>query len=290
MKKPLLAAVLLTTLSTAVFAQKPSLAEVKTVINAEENFKKLVARKGIKDAFLAVTDPEGIVFKPNAVKITEFYGSIAKQPGTLTWEPKVARISANGDLAFTAGPYIYHTGKSDDDKVHGEYVSVWRTDAQNNLKLLIDLGIQHPEPEREIIPDFKEPDSAKISLPSKDPFSGKNVILMTDKAFNLSLTKSTIGSYKEFLDPEGRYYFPGFEPMTGQDQVMRFVENQALDITAVTVNAGRAASNDLAYSYGTARIKKGDIVSNFNYVRIWEIDKNLKWNMLLEIFSAVENE
>ncbi|MEO6151191.1 MAG: hypothetical protein ABIN95_02655 [Mucilaginibacter sp.] len=290
MKKILSAVTILIACQTSVFAQKPALAEVKTVLSAEENFNKSVAKKGIKDAFLSVADIEGIVFKPNAVKIIDFYSNITKQPGNLSWEPKFARISANGDLAFTAGPYIYHSGNKEDDKVYGQYVSVWRADADNKLKLLLDLGIQHPEPEHEIITDFKEPDSAKLSMPSKDPFSGKNLILLTDKSFNQALTRSVIGSYKEFLSPEGRYYFPGFEPMTGQDQVMRFVENQSLDITAITINAGRAASNDLAYSYGTARIKKGDIVSNFNYVRIWEIDKTFKWNMLLEIYSAVENE
>ena len=34
--------------------------------------------------------------------------------------------------------------------------------------------------------------------------------------------------------------------------------------------------------------KKGEIVSNYNYVRIWEIDSDHKWNVLLEVFSAVE--
>jgi hypothetical protein len=71
---------------------------------------------------------------------------------------------------------------------------------------------------------------------------------------------------------------------------MKFIDNEAISITAETVNAGRASSNDLAYSYGKARIKKGNIVSNFNYVRIWELDKTHKWNILLEVFSAIENE
>jgi hypothetical protein len=48
-------------------------------------------------------------------------------------------------------------------------------------------------------------------------------------------------------------------------------------------------SNDLAYTYGRARIKKGTIVFNANYVRIWEQGKDHKWNILLEAFSSVEN-
>lgn len=270
-----------------IFAQQKP-AQVSTVIDAEHAFKRLVERKGMKDAFLAVADPEGIVFKPEAIKITDFYNSIDKQPGTLTWEPKFARISANGDLAFTAGPYIYQNGKSEDDKVYGDYVSIWRTDVEGKMKLMIDLGIQHPENETQELTDFKEPDTAKHTAPSKDPFNGRSVIIGTDKTFNHALTLSALATYKEFLSPEARFYFPGFEPVTGQDKIMKFIDNEAISITAETINVGRATSNDLAYSYGHARIKKGEIVSNYNYVRIWEIDKDHKWDVVLEIFSAVE--
>ncbi|HEY9000971.1 MAG TPA: DUF4440 domain-containing protein [Mucilaginibacter sp.] len=270
-----------------IFAQQ-KVAQISTVIDAEHAFKKQVERKGIKDAFLSVADPEGIVFKPEVVKITDFYNSIDKQPGTLSWEPKFARISANGDLAFTAGPYIYQNGKSEDDKVYGDYVSIWRTDIEGKMKLLIDLGIQHPESENQELTDFKEPDTAKRTAPSKDPFNGRSVIIGTDKTFNHALTLSALATYKEFLSPEARFYFPGFEPISGQDKIMKFIDNEAISITAETINVGRATSNDLAYSYGRARIKKGEIVSNYNYVRIWEIDKDHKWDVVLEIFSAVE--
>ena len=261
---------------------------VQTVVTAEENFNKLVAKKGIKAGFLDVADPEGIVFKPDAVKITEFYTRVENQPGKLSWVPKFGRIAASGDLAFTAGPYVYQNGTSEDDKVYGDYVSIWRADADNKLKLLVDLGIQHPEAEQAVLTDFKDPEPAKRST-SNDPFMGRSIIINTDKTFNHTLDISTLGTYKEFFSPEGRFYFPGFQPMTGVDKTMKFLNNEGVSITAETVNAGRSASSDLAYSYGHARIKKGNIVSNYNYVRIWQPDANHRWNIVLEIFSAVEN-
>ncbi|MBB5396726.1 DUF4440 domain-containing protein [Mucilaginibacter sp. AK015] len=287
MKRTLLAAIILSGFSFSAMSQ--TRVEVGSVVNAEENFNKLVERKGIKDGFLAVADVEGIVFRPNAVKITEFYNSIDKQPGKLSWQPKFARISANGDLGFTAGPYVYQNGKNEEDKVYGDYVSVWRLDTDGKFKLLIDLGIQHPEPERDAVIDFKEPDLTKQKTASKDPFAGKNILTATDKTFNHSLSLSTLAAYKEFLSAEARYYFPGFEPITGTDKILKFLDNEGISISAETVNVGRSTSNDLAYTYGTARIKKGNIVNNYNYVRIWEIDANFRWNMLLEVFSTVEN-
>jgi hypothetical protein len=289
MKKIIFAAIILISSVKLTLAQTAP-ADVNTVIDAEKNFDKLVERKGIKGGFLAVADPEGIVFKPGVVNINQFYTDIDKQAGTLSWHPNFARISVNGDLAFTAGPYLYQNGNDDTDKVFGDYVSVWRADGDNKLKLLINLGIQHPEAEKEALTDFKNPDSAKTVAPSKDPFAGKRIILATDNLFNHSLTLSTLASYKEFLSPEGRFYFPGFEPLIGQDKIMQFIDNEGISITAETISAGRSTSNDLAYTYGKARIKKGEIVSNYNYVRIWEIDKNHKWDILLEVFSAIENE
>ncbi|MDB5135931.1 MAG: hypothetical protein JWP37_2534 [Mucilaginibacter sp.] len=286
MKRIILATTILISCQGLALAQNK--VEVSKVVDAEKSFNKSVERKGIKDAFLSVADPEGIVFRPEVVKITDFYGSIDKQPGSLSSDPKFARISANGDLAFTAGPYVYQNGKSDDDKVFGDYVSVWRADADNKLKLLINLGIQHPENDQEETTDFKDPDPSKQTAPSKDPFNGKSIIMGTDKIFNHELTVSALATYKEFLSPEGRYYFPGFDPITGPDKIMKFIDNEAISISAETINVGRATSNDLAYSYGRARITKGSIVSNYNYVRIWEIDANHKWNVLLEVFSAVE--
>ncbi|MBS1529485.1 MAG: hypothetical protein JSU01_04185 [Bacteroidetes bacterium] len=288
MKRSILIAAAIISIQGSVLAQNT--AKVNEVISAEQAFNRLVERKGIKDAFLAVADPEGIVFRPNVIKITDFYNSIDRQPGSLTWQPKFARISAAGDLAFSAGPYIYQNGKDDTDKVFGDYVSVWRAGQDGKLKLLIDLGIQHPEPEKEEVPDFKEPDTARHGGSSKDPFSSKAIIMNTDKVFNHELTVSVLASYKEFLSPEGRYYFPGFEPISGTDKIMQFIDNEGININAKTLDAGRSLSGDLAYSYGTARIRKGDIVSDYNYVRIWEIDASHRWNILLEVLSAVEQQ
>lgn len=263
--------------------------EVSKVVKAEEDFNKLVERKGIKEGFLSVADIEGIVFKPQAVKITEFYSSIDKQPGKLSWQPKLARISANGDLGFTAGPYVYQNGKTEDDKVYGDYLSVWRLDAEGKFKLLIDLGIQHPEPQHVAPVDFKEPDLSKQKAPSKELFNGKKIIMDNDNIMNHSLELSSLAAYKEFLSPEARYYFPGFEQITAPDKILKFLDNEGISISAQTTNAGRSTSNDLAYSYGKARIKKGNMVNNYNYVRIWEIDAKHKWNILVEMFSTVEN-
>ncbi len=59
-------------------------------------------------------------------------------------------------------------------------------------------------------------------------------------------------------------------------------------ITSFTSCSFRSGPSKGRDYYDRARIKKGNVVSNYNYVRIWEIDKDHKWDVLLEVFSAVE--
>jgi hypothetical protein len=51
MKRFILSATVLMFCSTLLLGQKTPVAKVSTVISAEENFNKLIAKKGIKDGF-----------------------------------------------------------------------------------------------------------------------------------------------------------------------------------------------------------------------------------------------
>ncbi len=284
MKKLSVAIVALLYFTQLAEAQKT--AQIKTVLEAEKDYNKAVSQKGIRDGSLSMLDPEAIIFKPEPVSAKTFYTSSEKTAGKLTVTPSIARISANGDIAFTAGSYTIKN--STDDIDYGEYLSIWRTDLYGKLKLLFNIDMQHPETKETQNVDFKYPVVAATRIINKDPFNGRNIIITTDKLFNTSLNFSSIPAYKEFLTLDSRYFFPGFEPIVGQDKILQFVGNQAISIEALNTGAGRAISSDLAYSYGKAKIKKGEITNNYNYIRIWEPDKAHKWNILVEIFSPIE--
>lgn len=285
MKKLCIALVVFFGFNSLASAQKT--AQVKEVLDAEKDMNRAIAQKGIRDGSLSVMEPDAIIFKPEPVAAKTYYANSGKIPGKLTATPKIARISANGDLAFAAGSYTLKDNGTDDAEF-GQYLSIWRADLYGKLKLIFNINLQNPEPKQEQIVDFKDPVTAAKRIISKDPFNGRNIIITTDKLFNTSLGFSSLSAYKEFLTLGGRYFFPGFEPVIGQDKILQFIGNQAISIEALNTGAGRAVSSDLAYSYGTAKIKKGGITNNYNYIRIWEPDKSYKWNILVEIFSPIE--
>lgn len=284
MKKLCTAFIAFLCFNTVAHAQKT--AQIKDVLDAEKELDHLIAQKGIRQGFLDMILPNGIIFKPGPVSAQTYYTNSGKIPGKMDFSPKITRISANGDLAFSAGSYSLKDNGSAYPE-YGEYLSIWKTDAYDRLKLAFNIEMQHPEPRNTQIVDFKDP-SATAKRANKDPFGGKSIIVTTDKIFNTSLNLSTISAYKEFLTLDSRYYFPGFEPIIGQDKILQFVSNQAISIAAENIGAGRSFSSDLAYSYGKATIKKGNITNNYNYIRIWEPDQSHKWNILVEILSSID--
>lgn len=273
-------------INNIAFAQKT--AQVKEVLNIEKDYNKVLGQKGIRNGTLSMIEPDAIVFKPEAVSAKTYFTNNENLTGKQTTVPKIARISASGDLAFSAGTYTLKETNADDNE-YGEYLSIWRTDLYGQLKLLFNIDMQHPESDKEQIVDFKDPTIAAKRAKNEDPFNGKSIILTTDKIFNSSFTISSVSAYKEFLNLDARYYFPGFEPIIGQDKILQFISNQAISIEALNTGAGRSISGDLAYSYGKAKIKKGSMTNNYNYIRMWEPDKKThKWNILVEIFSPIE--
>ncbi|MGI4749358.1 MAG: hypothetical protein ACRYFB_01890 [Janthinobacterium lividum] len=286
MKK--LSVVIVAFLCFGQLAKAQRTAQNKTVLEAEKDYNKAVSQKGIREGSLSMMDADAMVFKPEPVLAKTYYDGKEKIAGKLTVTPSMARISANGDLAFTAGSYVIKNNTDDAD--YGEYLSIWRADLSGKLKIIFNIDMQHPEIKETPIVDFKEPAVAASHVINKDPFTGRNIIITTDKLFNSSLNFSTISAYKEFLTLDGRYFFPGFEPVIGQDKILQFIGNQAISIEALNTGAGRAASSDLAYSYGKATIKKGEITNKYNYIRIWEPDNAHKWNILAEIFSPIDEK
>ncbi|WP_419802725.1 hypothetical protein [Mucilaginibacter sp.] len=269
-------------------AKAQKTAQTKTVLEAEKDYNRAVSQKGIRDGSLSEMDADAMVFKPEPVLAKTYYSGINKTAAKLALTPTMARISANGDLAFTAGSYTLKN--SGDDEAYGEYLSIWRPDLSGKLKMIFNIDLQHPETKEAQIVDFKEPVTNAVRTVNKDPFTGKNIIITTDKLFNSSLNFSSVSAYKEFLTLDSRYFFPGFEPVIGQDKVLQFISNQAISIQALNTGAGRASSNDLAYSYGKATIKKGEVTNKYNYIRIWEPDNAHKWNILAEFFSPIDEK
>ncbi|RYE25488.1 MAG: hypothetical protein EOP42_21395, partial [Sphingobacteriaceae bacterium] len=154
-------------LCTTQLTSAQKTAQTKTVLDAEKDYNRSITQKGIREASLSAIDAEAIVFKPEPVLAKTYYAGIGKTTEKLTETPAIARISANGDLAFSAGSYIIKN--TTDEAEYGEYLSIWRTDLSGKLKMIFNMNMQHPETKITPIVDFKEPTIINSRTINKDP-------------------------------------------------------------------------------------------------------------------------
>jgi len=260
---------------------------VNSLLAAENYFAAYAKDKGIRDAFLKVSDNETILFRPNPVKAEDFFDKKSNdEQGQLDWTPVFAKISKSGDWGFTSGPYSY-TSANDSTTSYGQYLSVWQANNKGVWKLALDLGVSHPKPLTEASLNFTDPKSFKFF---RQPSEGRlkqreDMILTTDKLFSNTLIKNQSLAYDAFFADEGRLLFPGHEPVTGKIKINNFLSRQQISIETKPAVANRALGSDLAYTYGNALVTRNNVSTKFHYVRIWESQEGFKWNVILEIFS-----
>ena len=262
---------------------------VSSLVAAENYFAATVKEKGLRQGFLKVSDDETLVFRPNPIKANNFYDKKSEDPGELKWEPSYARISRSGDWGFTTGPYVY-TATNDSSIFYGQYLSIWKANKKYVWKLALNIGTPHPKPSTKPVLNFTDPKNFKFfrQISQARLKQREDMIMTTDRLFSNTLKKNLNLAYNTFLGDEVRLIFPGFEPVTGKENISKFYNSNGINIVTEPALANRSIGSDLAYTYGIAQISQSDKITKYNYVRIWESQEGFKWNVILELFSPAE--
>jgi len=260
---------------------------VSSLVSAENYFSAYAKKNGSKEAFLKVSDDETIIFRPNPVKVKDFYGKgTIDGPGQLSWVPVYAKISQSGDWGFTTGPYTFLNG-TNTEPYYGQYLSVWKTDFKGVWKLALDLGISHQKPLIE--PELNFTDSKNIKFFEQISVARlkqrEEIITTTDKLYSNTLMNYQSLAHDIFMADNARLLFPGEEPIIGKARIHNFVGKNQISIESESIRADRALGSDLAYSFGIAYVTMKKVIAKFHYVRNWESQEEHKWNVVLEIYT-----
>ena len=266
--------------------------KVSSLIAAENYFSAFTKKNGSKDGFLKVSDDETIIFRPEPVKVKDFYsrGTI-DAPGQLSWEPTYAKISGSGDWGFSTGPYTY-LGVESASPVNGQYLSVWKANSKGVWKLALNLGISHGKPGNTPELDFRDAKNVKFfrQLSPARLKQREAMITTTDQLFSNTLIKDQSLAHDIFLAEDARLLFPGEEPIIGKARIHHFISKSQISIESEPIRADRALGSDLAYSYGIAYITKNELITKYHYIRIWESQEGYKWNVIVEVFTPAKED
>lgn len=104
----------------------------------------------------------------------------------LSWQPIFAAVSLAGDLGYTTGPWEFKKDIKDaKPSAFGNFMTVWRKQADGNWKFALDLGISNPEPKTTTPrwqPDNIQPGTG--SFKRIDPEAARTALLNVDRDFS----------------------------------------------------------------------------------------------------------
>src|ERR1700704_2468058 len=134
------------------FAQdKKQAGDLKSMVETERAFARMSEEKGMREAFAAFIADEGILFRPTPVLGKKWMQenpvpASATRP-LLAWQPIFAFVSIAGDLGYTTGPWQYKKDIKDaEPAAFGNFMTVWKKQADGSWKFALDLGIRNPQP------------------------------------------------------------------------------------------------------------------------------------------------
>ncbi|MCB0466145.1 MAG: nuclear transport factor 2 family protein [Aequorivita sp.] len=121
---------------------------LQQIIKADEDANTLASEIGFNNALLSVADSSFVKLGNGQLPIvgkTTFANSFDKNNDikTITWHPVNGEVAKSGELGYTWGDWQF---KTQDTTYYGNYVTIWKKQADGNWKMCLDGGNNTPNP------------------------------------------------------------------------------------------------------------------------------------------------
>jgi ketosteroid isomerase-like protein len=256
--------------------------------------------QGTRPAFMAFIADDGILFRPRAVKgkqwMTEHPLPPSEKRPLLSWYPAVADIALAGDLGYTTGPWEYKADLHDAAPVAwGNFLTVWKKQADGSWKFAIDLGISNPQPDQPAAPWQPQPAYGPMKGVGPGVKEDASRLIARDREFSSASVKMGAGqAFVAFAAKEVRVFRGGKMPFGKADAESALLANSIVWTWEPTF-ADVSRSGDLGYTYGSYRLTRSDVattteaVETGNYYRIWKSEPG-GWKVVADLLDPVPEE
>lgn len=222
---------------------------VEPVVSAERAFAADAARIGWIDAYPLWAAQDAMVLQNGISSALEFAANIhpdVRGDTSLAWWPEFAGISAAGDFGFTAGPF------NGDGAAFGQYLTVWRKQADGNWRWVFEGGIDTLEPT--YVPEMDAPVAAVTATVPDGPADKARAALLAQEATLASQVGSEgAAALADYLAPIARVQREGEAPATDADAARILIRQDPASISyAVPTRVEMSAAGDMALTIGEA--------------------------------------
>ncbi len=264
-----------------LYAQLPE--KVGGLISVDRNAARMSQRESPHAAFMSIIDKESVFYVPSAVNAFNYLTNRPNIADVMSWEPNFALVAKSLDWGVSSGKMEFQ--KMGAIKRYGQYLTVWRRDKKGTWKVAIRAEVENFGKGNAADLLYFEPDNSwYLKHRSRERLKQReDIIFSTDELFSTILKADNQAGYREFLTNDARFYYPWQEEIIGKANVMAFLKKQRIDIITEPVSVGRAYSGEYAYSQGTATVHTKEKAVKFNYVRIWQLNEDFQWKVILEM-------
>jgi ketosteroid isomerase-like protein len=270
-------------------AQK-NVSDLKAIVETERAFSRMSEEQGTREAFDAFIADDGILFRPTPVFgkkwMQEHPLPASPTRSVLSWQPIFADVSRAGDLGYTTGPWLLRKDLNGKPQAFGNFMTVWKKQANGSWRFVLDLGISNPLPKTDA-PIF-EPGSfhpIKGKIEKVDHEAARSALLNFDREF--SKASAVQGGREAFLvyaAKDVRLYRNDHFPFVGKMAAADALAPLTAEWTWKPSFADVSSSGDLGYSYGIYELKdkNGAVSERGNYARVWK-KVNGTWKLVVDV-------
>jgi len=270
---------------------------LRSLINAERSFSKMSEEKGIKEAFLFYLADDSIVFRTKPVAGRKAYEAMPDDsPAHLTWEPAYAEVALDGDLGYTTGPYqVKDKRKPADPARYGHYVSLWQKQPNGLWKVVLDVGISHPQPGfRPMEVMTRKETSRPKRLVKVERLGELNNLLKVEADFSAKAAADGVrAAYAALAHDDIRFFRDGLLPMSGIEALRRESLADPAKLTWEPTDGDVSRWGTLGYVFGTAKAERDDLTNpgaSSSYLRIWRKTPDGQWKIALDLAVPIPRE
>jgi ketosteroid isomerase-like protein len=122
-------------------------AEQTALLNLDADFSKAAVAQGLTSAYLSYIADDVRLYREGAFPAVGREAArlaLAEKQGVMNWQPTKADVSRSGDLGYTYGLYDFKGGNAAEN---GNYLRIWRRQANGKWKVVLDL-LNPIEPEK----------------------------------------------------------------------------------------------------------------------------------------------
>jgi ketosteroid isomerase-like protein len=257
------------------------------LVEAERAFARDAAARGTRSAFLEWLAPTGVVFRPGPVNGWQAYEASKRNNAVLSWEPAYAAISDAGDLGWTTGPWALRPDRGRNESAWGEYLSVWRRQADGRHLVALDVGISHEEhaaPAGE--PVFLAPADAPRT--GRGPLDRRRSLWKADADYGALAKQAGVATALERFGAERLILLrEGMPRVTGLVAACDTLRSRERRATLMSLAQFLSASGDLGYTYGSFVSGEPAARDSGYYVHVWHRGRTKPWELAVEFVQPL---